>query len=151
MTPMPMVPDSFIHVVLADDHRILREGVRALLENESSVPHGSHRLAVTGEAANGPDALALCQRLQPEVAVLDVSLPGASGLEVAQRLRQFSDPPAVVMLSMHGDPLNVRRAREAGASAYVVKGSGIIELASAIVRAAEGGLGPFPASSPSAS
>jgi len=131
-----------IHVVLADDHRILREGVRALLEG-SSLQDG-RQVRVVGEAGNGPDALALCQQLEPQVAVLDVSLPGASGLDVALWLRQLQHPPAIVMLSMHGNPEIVRRAREVGAAGYVVKGSGVAELAEAIARAVDGDPGSFP-------
>src|SRR5580704_7914633 len=99
-----MRTNSAIQVVLADDHQILREGVRALLEGSSL--HDGRHVTVVGEARNGPDALAVCLQLEPQVAVLDVSLPGILGLDVALRLRQLERPPAVVMLSMYGNPEN---------------------------------------------
>jgi DNA-binding NarL/FixJ family response regulator len=142
-----MKSDPVIHVVLADDHQIVREGVRALLEASESP--GSRRLSVVGEAANASEALSLCRQLSPDVAVLDVSLPGASGFDIAEQLRALAKPPAIVMLSMHVSPEHVRRARDVGAAAYVVKGSGVAELAEAIVRVAAGGSGPFPEGTPS--
>ena len=141
-----MKPGPIIRVVLADDHQIVREGVRALLE--VSEPQSGRRVSVVGEAANGTEALALCRQLGPEVAVLDVSLPGASGFEVAEQLRALPRPPAIVILSMHASPEHVRRARDVGAAAYVIKGSGVAELADAIAHVADGGTGPFPEGEP---
>ncbi len=135
-----------ITVVLADDHQIVREGVRALLE--ASAAQNGRRISVVGEAANASETLALCRQLSPHVAVLDVSLPGASGFEVAKQLRGLGKPPAIVMLSMHASPEHVRQARDVGAAAYVIKGSGVAELAEAIASVAEGGSGPFPEGSP---
>ena len=136
-----------IRVVLADDHQIVRQGVRALLE--TSAVQGGRKIAVVGEAGNAGEALTLCRQHSPDVAVLDVSLPGASGFDVAAQLRALPRPPAIVVLSMHASPEHVRRARDVGAAAYVIKGSGVAELAEAIARVAEGGTGPFPESSPS--
>jgi DNA-binding NarL/FixJ family response regulator len=141
-----MKSDPVIRVVLADDHQIVREGVRALLE--ASEPQDGRRVSVVGEAANAAEALTLCRQLTPEVTVLDVSLPGASGFDIAEQLRALPRPPAIVMLSMHVSPEHVRRARDVGAAAYVVKGSGVAELAEAIARVAAGGTGPFPEGAP---
>jgi len=141
-----MKGEPALRVVLADDHRIVREGVRALLE--ASTPRNGRRVSVVGEAGNGPETLMLCKQLSPDVAVLDVSLPGASGFDVARQLRALPRPPAVVMLSMHVSPEHIRHAKEVGAAAYVIKGSGVTELADAIAHVAEGGSGPFPDVSP---
>ncbi|MHB1844176.1 MAG: response regulator [Deltaproteobacteria bacterium] len=131
-----------LRVVLADDHRIVREGIEALLT--APPPAGAARIDVVGQAATGPEALALCRALAPDVVVLDLGLPELSGIEVMAALRAAEAPPRVVVLSMHATAEHVRRAREGGAAAYVVKGSGVRELAAAIRRATEGGFGPFP-------
>jgi len=134
--------DELLRVLLVDDHQIVREGVKALLQ--SSPLQDGRRLEVVGEAGDGAAATELCQRTRPDVAVIDVSLPGISGIEVARKLRRLPVPPAVVMLSMHVSAEHVRQARQAGAAAYVVKGSGVGELAQAIGNVALGGSGPFP-------
>jgi DNA-binding NarL/FixJ family response regulator len=134
--------DDRLRVLLVDDHQIVREGVKALLQ--SGPLQDGRRLEVVGEAGDGAAATEICQRVRPDVAVIDVSLPGASGMEVASNLRKLPFPPAVVMLSMHVSAEHVRQARQAGAAAYVVKGSGVGELAQAIANVAKGGSGPFP-------
>jgi DNA-binding NarL/FixJ family response regulator len=139
--------ESTIRVVLADDHQIVREGVRALLE--ASGLEDGRKLSVVGEAANATEAFLLCKQLSPDVAVLDVSLPGASGFDIAEQVRALPKAPKIVMLSMHVSPEHVRRARDVGAAAYVIKGSGVAELAEAIARVADGGTGPFPEVEPS--
>lgn len=141
-----MKPAAPLRVLLADDHQILRQGVRALLEGTTL--RSGQRLAVVAEAGSGPEALALCDRLHPQVVVLDVSLPGCSGLEVARQLAPRRPRVAVVILSMHVSTEHVALAQALGVAAYVVKGSGVAELAEAIARAAAGGCGPFPVVSP---
>jgi len=125
-----------IRTLLVDDHRIVREGLRALLE---MAPAGAERpIEVVGEAADGTGALARCEELRPEVIVLDLSLPRLSGMEVAKALRRTQSPPAIVVLSMHVSPEHLRQAQEQGVSAYVVKGTGVSELAAAIRKAVRG-------------
>jgi DNA-binding NarL/FixJ family response regulator len=125
-----------IRTLLVDDHLIVREGLRALLEMD---PVGGERaIEVVGEAADGTSALARCEELRPEVIVLDLSLPKVSGMEVAKSLRRQQNPPAIVVLSMHISPEHVRQAQEQGVAAYVVKGTGVSDLASAIRRAVRG-------------
>ncbi len=133
-----------IRVILADDHRIVREGIAALLS--AKPPPGGAPIEIVGEASSGPMAISLCRALAPDVLVLDLGLPELSGLEVMARLR--GERCRTVVLSMHASAEHVRRAREGGATAYVVKGSGVRELAEAIRRAAAGGSGPFPADAP---
>ncbi|HUB08609.1 MAG TPA: response regulator transcription factor [Myxococcales bacterium] len=127
-----------IRCLLADDHRILREGVRLLLARD----RGSPPLEIAGEAENGREAVELLCRLRPDVAVLDLALPGLGGLEVCREAR--SGGARVVILTMHVSAEHVRRAREAGADGYVVKGSGVSDLAAAVRRVVAGQSGPFP-------
>lgn len=127
-----------IRALLVDDHRILREGVRALLENGRGEP----RIQIAAEAEDGSAALELLARVAPDVVVLDLALPGSPGLEVCRRARAAG--ARVVILTMHVSGEHVRRAREAGAGAYVVKGSGVGELAAAIRAVVAGKSGPFP-------
>ncbi len=142
-----MKTDEVIQVVLADDHRIMREGIRALLDI-TLLPDG-RRVFVMGEAEDGPQAIALCKLLVPKVAVVDISLPGISGFDVTRQLRELPKPPAVVILSMYASPQDVEREQYVGAAAFVVKGSGVAELGAAIARVADGKTGPFPDFRPS--
>jgi DNA-binding NarL/FixJ family response regulator len=125
-----------IRTLLVDDHRIVREGLRALLELPPS--SAERAIEVVGEAADGATALARCEELKPEVIVLDLSLPKLSGLEVARSLKRASNPPAIVVLSMHVSPEHLKQAQEQGVAAYVIKGTGVSDLASAIRRAVIG-------------
>jgi DNA-binding NarL/FixJ family response regulator len=131
-----------IRVVLADDHRIVREGVRALLEGSAGEPP----IQVVGEALDGPEAVAACQKLEPDVVVLDLALAarGPGGFEVAAELRRLGLAARAVALTMYASTEHVRKAREQGFCAYVVKGSGVGELAAAIRTVAAGREGPFP-------
>ncbi len=131
-----------IRVVLVDDHRILREGVRRLLSEWPGAP----AIEVAGEADSGNEAVPLLQRLAPEVAVIDLALPGLGGVEVCRLARGMGI--RVVVLSMHASVEHVRQARGAGAGAYVVKGAGTAELADAIRQVASGREGPFPETGP---
>ncbi len=121
-----------IRVAIADDHELVRQGIRALLERADD-------MEVVGEAGDGDAALALAVDVEPDVFVLDVSMPGINGVQVAERLSEGEPPIAVVMLSMHSDAALVRRAVDAGARAYVLKGSIVDDLLLAIRVAAKGG------------
>src|SRR5579883_136601 len=103
-------------LVLADDHRIVRQGLRALLGMEPDV-------RLVGEAADGLEAVRLVTRLKPDILVLDLMLPGLSGLEVARRVAEHSPRTRVVVLSMHANEAYVAEALAAGAVAYVLKDS----------------------------
>lgn len=122
-----------MRVLLADDHAIFRAGLRALLAAEVEI-------AVVGEHADGLSALAAAVELAPEVAVLDVEMPGMTGIEVARKLNQAGAFTAVVVLSMHKEIAFVRAAIEAGVLGYVVKEDAAGELIDAIRAAAEGEL-----------
>jgi DNA-binding NarL/FixJ family response regulator len=120
-----------IRVLVADDHTVVREGIRHVLEREP----GFH---VVAEAANGTDALALAEQHRPDVAVLDISMPGESGLLVAARIRQALPETRVLILSMYDNTEYVLEAVRAGAHGYLLKDSAAAELQRA-VRAVQGG------------
>ena len=112
-------------IVLADDHELVRAGIRSILETFPSV-------RVEAEAGDGKAALDLARRLQPDVLLLDITLPGLNGLEVADRIRKLGLGTRVLMLSMHSGPEYVARAIQSGAAGYLVKDSAVDELAAAL-------------------
>jgi DNA-binding NarL/FixJ family response regulator len=114
-----------IAVLLADDHAIVRDGLKTLLEAQSD-------LRVVGEAANGRDAVTAAAQLKPDVVVMDISMPEMNGVEAARRIRDAREATRVVMLSMHGNAEHVYRALEAGATGYLLKESAGSELVAAI-------------------
>jgi DNA-binding NarL/FixJ family response regulator len=120
-----------IRVVVAEDHQLVRQGIVKLLE-------GAGDFQVLGEADNGREALALATALQPDVMVLDITMPYLDGLETLAEVAKMLPRPQVVVLSMHSDPATVRQALRAGAIGYVVKQSVADELLAA-VRAAKNG------------
>ena len=116
-----------MRVLLADDHTIFREGLRLLLERLPDVE-------VAGEAGDGREALDLIDRLRPDVAILDITMPALSGLEVAERARVASPSTRIVILSMHAGEAYVSHALRAGVAGYLLKESAASELA-AVLRA----------------
>jgi DNA-binding NarL/FixJ family response regulator len=118
-------------VVLADDHQILRQGLRALLQLEAD-------LQLLGEAADGLEAVRLVERVRPDVLVLDLMMPGLDGLEVARQLAVKSPATRVIILSMHANEAYVIEALRAGALGYVLKEAGADDLVQAIRCVAEG-------------
>ncbi|MBE0595256.1 MAG: response regulator transcription factor [Gemmatimonadales bacterium] len=114
-----------IRVLVADDHAVVREGIRAVL---ASTPD----FEVVGEAGDGADALARALELEPDVLVLDLSMPKMSGLTVAERLRAEHSAMRVLILSMHDHPEYVLQAVRAGASGYVLKDAQPDELRAAV-------------------
>ncbi|MFI5291032.1 MAG: response regulator, partial [Polyangia bacterium] len=113
-----------VRVLLVEDHTIVRQGLRALLGT-------SPDLEVVGEAKDGVEAVRLAGDLQPDVVVLDLSLPALHGTEALRRIKAGTRAK-VVVLSMHSSPEVVARARDAGCDGYVVKGGDVAELARAI-------------------
>jgi DNA-binding NarL/FixJ family response regulator len=118
-------------LVLADDHRIVRQGLRAIL---TAVPD----FRLVGEAAEGLEAIRLVERLQPDVLVLDLMMPGVNGLEVARQVAQRCPRTRIVFLSMQSNEAYVLEALRTGATGYVLKESGADELVQAIRAAAAG-------------
>ncbi|MCC6623208.1 MAG: response regulator transcription factor [Deltaproteobacteria bacterium] len=120
-----------IRTVVADDHGLVRAGLVALLRDERD-------LEVVAQASDGEDALRHIERLRPEVAVVDVAMPGMTGIEVARKARDLGARTAVVLLSVSGGPEFVRAAVDAGAAGYVVKAAAARELVDAVRSAAAG-------------
>jgi DNA-binding NarL/FixJ family response regulator len=118
-------------VVIADDHVVVRRGLRAVLEAETD-------LAIVGEAGDALETLGLVDRLAPDVLVLDLVLPDASGMTVLKQLAERRSPRRVVVLSMHGGEAYVAEALRHGAVAYVVKDADAGELVDAVRHAARG-------------
>lgn len=112
-------------ILLADDHRIFRDGLRPLLAARES-------LEVVAEAEDGLEALRLAGELQPDIAILDISMPGLNGIEVTRRLAQEVPGVKVIILSMHSDRRFVLEALRAGARGYLLKDTGIRELLEAV-------------------
>lgn len=120
-----------IHVLLADDHTLVRAGIRDLLLR---LP----RVEVVGEAGDGHEALRLAETIRPDVVLLDISMPGMNGLEVAGRLATLDASIRVVILSMHTSEEYVLRALRAGCAGYLLKDSAVPELELAVRAAARG-------------
>jgi two-component system, NarL family, invasion response regulator UvrY len=120
-----------LSVFLVDDHSVVREGYRRLLERSSGI-------RVIGEAANATDAYSEFQRLDPDVVVMDISLPGASGIEAMRRMLAREPGAKVLMFSMHEEPIFATRAFQAGALGYVTKASAPEVLVEAVRTVAQG-------------
>jgi two-component system response regulator NreC len=120
-----------IRILLADDHTVLRSGLRALLSAQAD-------LEVAGEAADGAEALRLAQTIKPDVVVMDIGMPGVSGIDATARIRRELPSTKVLILSMHDDQGYLRQALRAGASGYVLKKAADTELLAAIRAAARG-------------
>ncbi len=127
-----------IKVVLVDDHAVVRSGLRLLLDAEDD-------MEVVGEAGNAKDAVFRARALKPDVILLDVVMPGESGIEALPKLLKESPATNVLVLSMQDDPSYVREAFAAGASGYVLKEAVDEEVVSAVREIASGGRYVHPA------
>lgn len=120
-----------IRLLIAEDHHMVRAGLRALLEKADDIH-------VVGEAANGQEAVLLCQKLDPQVLVMDIRMPVLNGIQAAEQIRDLKLPVRIVLLSMFSEEGLVRQALKSGATGYVLKSSAGGELLQA-VRAAQRG------------
>jgi two-component system, NarL family, response regulator NreC len=120
-----------ISIVLADDHPVVRRGMRALLESDSD-------FAIVGEASDGLEAVRLVERVKPDVLVLDLMMPGLSGLEAMRILSERAPETRVVVLSMHSNKAFVAEALKIGATGFVLKGCTEDNLIRAVRDAAAG-------------
>lgn len=120
-----------IKIALAEDHLIVRQGLLALLEVEPD-------FSIVGEVAEGLEVVPLVERLRPDVLVLDLMMPGMSGLDITRQVVRRSPQTRVVILSMHANEAYVLEALRNGAVGYVLKGSGIDDLVHAVQEAAAG-------------
>jgi DNA-binding NarL/FixJ family response regulator len=114
-----------IRILLADDHAVVRSGLRALLQQQEG-------MQVVGEANDGREAVALAESLNPDVVVMDLTMPNLNGVEAARQITSKFAQMAVVILSMHSDEAYVLRALKAGAKGYLLKEAAEADLISAI-------------------
>jgi DNA-binding NarL/FixJ family response regulator len=120
-----------IRVLLADDHHLVRTGIRALLEKADDIQ-------VVGEAVDGQEAIELAERLVPDVLLIDIAMPRLNGIQATERVRALGLGTQVVILSMHSDQTLVRRALQYGARGYLLKRSVTEELLLAVRAAGRG-------------
>ncbi len=120
-----------IRILLADDHSIVRDGLRRIVEEEGA-------MEVVAEASDGKEAIQKVAATRPDVAVVDISMPGFDGLEVVSRLKDSHPDLPVLILTMHEEAQYVVRAIEAGAMGYLTKQSAPEQLVTAIRRIYEG-------------
>lgn len=125
-----------IRLAVVDDHAVVREGIRRVLEGEPGV-------VVVGEGKDANEAMALVTREKPDVLVIDVAMPGRTGIQVAAEIRRLELPTRVLMLSMYDQPEYVRESIKAGARGYILKDAPPTELRQA-VRAVHRGDSYFP-------
>ena len=118
-------------ILIADDHLLVRAGIRALIESIEGA-------TVVAEANDGREAVDLAATLRPDIAILDVTMPGLNGLEAATRLREASPATRVIILSMHANEAYVRTALKSGAAGYLLKSATAGELQVALQTVARG-------------
>ena len=120
-----------VRVLLAEDHSVVREGLRLLLDMQPDI-------CVVGEAVTGQEAVVLAQQLLPDVAVMDIAMPDLDGIQATERIRQLSPETRVLILTMHASDAYFFRAVEAGASGYILKRAASEELIHAVRAVARG-------------
>lgn len=122
-----------VRVLVADDHALMREGIRALLRTTEDIE-------VVGEAANGEEAIRETRRLDPDIVLMDIAMPGLGGLEATLEIRKENARVKILVLTQYPDREYVARFLKAGVSGYILKKAAGAELASAIRAAHRGGL-----------
>jgi len=120
-----------LRIVLVDDHRLVRAGIRALLEK---TPQGQ----VVGEAADGREAFALIEKQRPDIVLIDIAMPGLNGLDAVDRIKKEWPETKVIILSMHANEEYVVRALRSDVSGYLIKDAAVDELEDAIRTVTEG-------------
>lgn len=120
-----------IRVIIADDHEIVRQGVRNLVENEPG-------MELCGEATNGRDAVELASRVLPDVAILDISMPGLNGIEASRQILKVNQKVRILMFTMHDAEQLVHEVFGAGAKGYLLKSDAGRHLISAVRTVASG-------------
>lgn len=124
-----------IKVLVVDDHKIVRDSITAILNREPDIE-------VVGTAQNGREAVESAESLNPDVIVMDVSMPVLDGIRAMAEIKARSNPAEVIMLSMHHDSVLVQQAQKYGAAGYVAKQNAIMELIPAVRAAYSGELSP---------
>ncbi len=126
-----MRKEAMIKVLLADDHDVVRQGLKRLLDRAPEIQ-------VIGEARNGLEALNLAKELQPDVLLLDIEMPGMDGIEVARRLQELNLKVRILILSAYDDREYIRALLDIGVSGYLVKGEAIGKIVEAVRGVAQG-------------
>lgn len=128
---MSQKTDNQTSVMLVDDHRIVLDGLRSILEEEKNI-------YITGEAENGREALKLLRKKQPRVILVDLHMPDMSGIELTRKIHEKYSEINVLMLTMNDEGTLINQSIEAGASGYILKNSSSDELLDAVQTVAEG-------------
>ncbi len=127
-----MATKTTYDILLVDDHKIMRDGIKAILGHVSG-------FRVVGEAENGADAVSVCRRLHPDIVIMDIGLPGINGIEATSEILRFCPDVRILVLSMYGDEHSVVSAIRAGARAFVLKKASDNDLLDALRTVAGGG------------
>lgn len=120
-----------ITVFIADDHAVLREGLRLLIESKENIE-------VIGDAENGREAVRKVKALKPNVVIMDIAMPELDGIEATRQICDISPSTRVIILSMHSSPEYVQRSIEAGATGYILKESAAAEIINAVITVTSG-------------
>ncbi len=120
-----------ITVVLAEDHMIVRQGLKALLETDANI-------AVIGEAQTGREAIQLVKELKPDIVIMDIAMPSLNGLEATRQIVREHSSTKILILSSYSDPEHVEQLIDAGATGYLAKQTAASELLIAVREAAKG-------------
>jgi len=126
-----MNPEKKVRVLLAEDHALVRQGFRRMLEDDP-------RVAVVGEVSTGLAAIEQSSKLKPDVVVMDLSMPDLGGLEATAEILKAAPETKILMLSMYSNPAYVRKAFEVGAKGYILKDAAEVNLAQAVMTVAQG-------------
>ena len=122
----PAIADAAKRIVIVDDHPLFRKGLEQLIDNSDD------GFAVCGEAANAAEAMSVIRKMKPDLAIVDLSLPGANGIELVKNIRAEFPKLPVLILSMHDESLYALRALRAGAQGYVMKQEALENVVGAI-------------------
>jgi DNA-binding NarL/FixJ family response regulator len=124
--------DPSIRIVVVDDHPVVRDGIRGMLERDA-------RMAVVGEAGNGPEAVALVRATDPDLVLMDLRMPGGDGVSAIRELRRADRTrPRILVLTTYDTDRDIHTAIDAGADGYLLKATSRTELVDAVVRVAAG-------------
>lgn len=123
--------EKLVRVLIVDDHDIVRAGIRMLLDAQPD-------MTVIGEASNGKEAVEMASSMKPDVVLMDISMPGMTGIEATQAIKKASSQVEIVGLTMHAEDRYFFQLLQAGASGYVVKGAAPRELLDAVRAASRG-------------
>jgi DNA-binding NarL/FixJ family response regulator len=123
---------SKIRIVIVDDHDVVREGLRAILRQDPLIE-------IVGEAVDGEEACDQAARLQPDIVLMDLSMPNVNGRDATRRISTLEPRPKILILSAHRESTYVRDTLRAGASGYVLKGRLLRDLLKAVHTVHEGG------------